>query len=297
MATRPLRQYYATDDGPLPVVFDVGLDPLVAPWRAHRERFLDAVRTFGPADWDGATRCDAWSAREVVAHLVTVDGFWPVAMAPARDGGEPSTLLVGFDPSSSPDRFVQATTASTASDAELLERHAAALDGLHAFVVALDGEQWDRRCESPLGHLPARAILAHGYWDSWLHELDVLEPRGDAPVTETDDLVAATAFSLLFAGLQGGLVDDPDAVGPGPDQPIDVCLAYSDLPGRAFHLSVGTLADGVRVAPCPPDHAPVDAGRAIDLVEGLAGRRPTGAALAGLPEAVAAQVRRASLTL
>ena len=78
---------------------------------------------------------------------------------------------------------------------------------------------------------------------------------------------------------------------------IDACLAFSDLPGRAFHLSVGTLADGVRVAPCPPDHAPVDARRAIDLVEGLAGRRPTEAALAGLPEAVAAQVRRASLTL
>jgi hypothetical protein len=296
MATRPLRQYYATDDGPLPVVFDIGLDSLVAPWLAHRERFLGAVRAFGPTDWDGATRCDAWCAREVVAHLVTVDGFWPVAMAPARDGGEPSTFLTGFDPSSSPDQFVQATTASM-TDAELLERHAAALEGLHAFVAALDGEQWDRRCESPLGHLPARAILAHGYWDSWLHEFDVLAPRGEEPRVATDDLVAATAFSLLFAGLQGGLVGDPDAVGAGPDRPIDACLAFSDLPGRGFHLSVGTLADGVRVAPCPPDHDPVDAGRAFDFVEGLAGRRPTDAAVAGLPDAVAAQVRRAALTL
>jgi hypothetical protein len=296
MATRPLRQYYATDDGPLPVVFDVGLDPLVTPWLAHRERFLGAVRTFGPDDWDGATRCDSWSAREVVAHLVTVDGFWPVAMAPARDGGQPSTFLAGFDPSSSPDQFVQATTATT-TDAELLERHVAALDDLHTFVAALDDEQWDRRCESPLGHLPARAILAHGYWDSWLHEFDVLDPRGDAPATESDDLVAATAFSLLFAGLQGGLVDDPDAVGPGPDRPIDACLAFSDLPGRAFHLSVGALADGVRVLPCPPDHAPVDAGRALDLVEGLAGRRPTDVAVAALPAEVAAQVMRASQTL
>src|SRR4029079_11415379 len=134
--------------------------------------------------------------------------------------------------------------------------------------------------------------LARGYWDSWLHELDVLEPRGDAPATETDDLVAATAFSLLFAGLQGGLVDDPDAVGPGPDGPIDACLAFSDLPGRAFHLSVGTLADGVRGAPCPADHTPGDGSQAFDFVEGLAGRRPTDAAVGGLPEAVAAQVRR-----
>jgi uncharacterized protein (TIGR03083 family) len=297
MADRPLRQYYATDDrAPLPVVLDPAYSPLVAPWRTHRARFLGALRDLDPADWDGGTRCTEWSVRDVVAHLVTVDGFWPVTMATARDGGELTTFLAGFDPSTSPDTFAKSATADL-STPELLERHAAALDGLDAFVADLDDATWTRRCESPLGHMPASLLLAHGYWDSWLHEYDVFVPRGDAPPVRDDDLVAATAFSLCFAALQGGVVDDPDAVGPGPDAPIDACLAFSDLPGRAFHLTVGTLADGVRVEPCASDHTPVAAGGALDLVDGLAGRRPTAAATAALPDAVGAQVRRAAQTL
>src|SRR6476659_8374662 len=199
MADRPLRQYYATDDrAPLPVVLDPAYSPLVAPWRTHRARFLGALRDLDPADWDGGTRCTEWSVRDVVAHLVTVDGFWPVTMATARDGGELTTFLAGFDPSTSPDTFAKSATADL-STPELLERHAAALDGLDAFVADLDDATWTRRCESPLGHMPASLLLAHGYWDSWLHECDVFVPRGDAPPVSDDDLVAATAFSLCFA--------------------------------------------------------------------------------------------------
>jgi uncharacterized protein (TIGR03083 family) len=297
MAQRPLRQYYATDaGGPVPVVLDPSFSPMVAPWRAHRARFLGALRGLDEEGWAGPTRCTEWSVRDVVAHLVTVDGFWPVTMATARDGGELTTFLAGFDPSTSPDQFAKSATADL-STAELLERHEAALAGLDAFVAGLDDATWDRPCESPLGHVPARLLLAHGYWDSWLHEYDVAVPRDDAPPVTTDDLVAAAAFSLCFAALQGGLVDDPDAVGPGPGAPIDSCLTFSDLPGIAFHLHVGTLDDGVRVEPCASDHAPVDAGRALDLVDGLAGRSPTDAAVASLPDAVAAQVGRAARTL
>jgi uncharacterized protein (TIGR03083 family) len=295
MAMRPLRQYYATADrAPLPVAD--GPDELVAPWRAHRERFLTAVRALDASDWDHGTRCSEWSVRDVVAHLVTVDGFWPLVLATARDGAAPTTYLAGFDPSRSPDEFVQATTAGV-STAELVERHVDALDALEAVVASLDAAAWNRRCESPLGHLPAQLILAHGYWDSWLHEFDIFAPLGRAPAVDHDDLVVVTWFSLVFAALQGGLVDDPDAVGPGPASPIEACLAFSDLPGQGFHFTVGTIADGVGVGPCGPDHAPGEHGRALDLVEGLTGRRPTDEAIAALPRDVAAQVRRAAQTL
>jgi uncharacterized protein (TIGR03083 family) len=295
MARRPLRQYYATDPAaPLPVVVDPSLASLVAPWLAHRARFLAAVRGLAAADWDHATRCADWSVRDIVAHLVTVDGFWPVALAVARDGGAPTTYLEGFDPSTSPDEFVQSATAGT-STPELLERHAATLDALAACVAAMDDDAWNRRCESPLGHMPARIILAHGYWDSWLHEYDIFIPLGDPPAVAPDDLLAATWFSLVMAGLQGGLVDDPGAVGPGPEVPIDVCLAFADLPGCPLHFSAGTLSDGIAVAPCAHDHTPVAAGRAVDLVEGLTGRQDPEVATNALPREVAAQVQRASL--
>lgn len=297
MATRPLRQYYTADGvAPVPVEVDPGLASMVTPWLAHRERFLAAVRALDAADWDHVTRCADWSVRDVIAHLLTVDRFWPVAIAPALDGGAPTTYLSGFDPSRSPDEFVRATTA-TVSDAELLDQHAAALDALHTFVAGLDDDAWLRRCESPLGHVPALLILAHGYWDSWLHEFDIFVPLGGAPAIEVDDLLVATWFSLCFAGLQGGLVADRAAVGPGPDATIDVCLAFSDLPGRALHLTIGDLGTGVRVTRCGTGHTPVDAGRALDLVEGLTGRRPTGPAVAALPADLAAQVGRASQTL
>jgi uncharacterized protein (TIGR03083 family) len=295
VAKRPLRQYYATDGTPpLPVVIAPALASLVAPWHAHRERFLTGVRGLAAADWDHPTRCADWSVRDVVAHLVTVDGFWPVALAVARDGGAPTTYLRGFDPSSSPDEFVQAATAGT-STPELLERHVVALEQLAAFVAAMDEDAWNRRCESPLGHMPARIILAHGYWDSWLHEYDIFVPLGEPPAVAHEDLLAATWFSLVMAGLQGGLVDDPGAVGPGPEEPINVCLAFTDLPGSPLHFSAGTVADGVAVAPCAHDHAAVAAGRAVDLVEGLTGRQDPEAATDALPRDVAAQVRRASL--
>jgi len=295
MATRPLRQHYATDGAaPVPVVVDPALASFVEPWRAHRSRFLGAVRRLDAGDWDHATRCAEWSVRDVVAHLVTVDGFWPVAMAPARDAGPPTTYLRGFDPSSSPDEFVRAATADT-SDPELLERHAAALEALHAFVIGLDDDAWNRRCESPLGHVPAHLILAHGYWDSWLHEYDIFVPLGDPPAVERDDLLVATWFSLVMAALQGGLVGDSRAVGPGPEEPIDVCLAFTELPADPLHLSVGTPAHGVTVARCGSGHRAVPAGRAVDLVEGLTGRQDPERATDALPGAVAAQVRRASL--
>jgi hypothetical protein len=224
---------------------------------------------------------------------VVVDGFWPITLTGARDGAPPTTFLTGFDPSSSTDDMVAATTST--SIPELLDQYVAVTDAMVALVDSFTPEAWDAMCESPLGHLPARFILGHAFWDSWLHEYDIFTALDRAPSIEADELLAATWFSLWFAGLQGGVVADPDAVGPGPDAPIEACLDFSDLGDRAIHLSVGTPADGVRVSWCASDHDPVAAGRALDVVEGLTGRQATDAATAALPSEVAAQVRRASL--
>lgn len=294
MGTRPLRQYYATAaDAPLPTSVDPGFGLVIEPWRRHRARFLDELRALDDADWAHATRCEDWSVREVVGHLVVVDGWFPVTLTGARDGTPPMTLLAGFDPSSSTDDLVAATT--TMSIPELLDAYVAATDAMLALVDSFAPDAWDARCESPLGHLPARFVLGHAFWDSWLHEYDILTALGRAPAIVEEELVAVTWFSLWFAGLQGGLVDDHAAVGPGPDAPIEVCLRFTDLPTSSFHVTIGTLADGVRIGACSPDHRPVDAGRAVDLVEGLAGRAPLDAAIAAVPPAVADQLARATL--
>jgi uncharacterized protein (TIGR03083 family) len=291
VANRPLRQYYLGDGvAPVPMVIDPALADFVGPWRAHRARFLEELRGLDVADWDHATRCEDWSVRDVIGHLVVVDGYWPLPLTAAREAAPPTTILRGFDPAHAP-----SDPQTGAPVVELLDRHAAHLDALVAVIDTFDDEVWDRRCESPLGHVPARLILAHAYWDSWLHEYDIFVPLGDAPAVAREDLLAATWFSLVMAGLQGGLVADPDAVGPGPEAPIDACLAFEDLPGEPLHFAVGTLHDGLAVTRCARDHAPVPAGLAVDVVEGLTGRQAPDTATAGLPADVAAQVQRASL--
>jgi uncharacterized protein (TIGR03083 family) len=291
---RPLRQHYAGKGvAPLPTTRAVDLDPGLEPWRRHRARLLDELAALTPEEWEQPTRCEAWNVREVVGHLVVVDGWWTTTLTNARDRATPTTYLDGFDPSSSTDDMVAATT--TLPVAELLARHRDATDALLAVAAPFDDADWDARNESPLGHLPARFSLGHAWWDSWLHEHDILEPLGRAPEVTADELLAMTWFSLWFAGLQGGIVDDPDAVGPGPDAPIRACLAFTDLPDVALHLEVGTLADGVHVARCAPDHAPIAAGRARTLVDGMSGRAPLAPVLDALPADVGGQVARAAL--
>jgi uncharacterized protein (TIGR03083 family) len=294
MGTRPLRQYYVRDgEAPLPVVVDPGFGLVIEPWRRHRARFLDELRALDDADWGRATRCEDWSVREVIGHLVVVDGYFPLPLTAARDRTPPTTYLAGFDPSSSTDDLVAATTSMSVG--ELLDQYVAVTDAMVTLVDSFAPADWDVRCESPLGHLPARFVLGHAFWDSWLHEYDILTQLDRAPAFVDDELLGATWFSLWFAGLQGGIVDDPDPVGPGPEAPIECCLRFSDLPDRALHVAVGTPADGVRVMACGPDHRPVDAGRAVDVVEGLAGRAPVTPAVDALPEDLAAQLQRAAL--
>jgi len=172
---------------------------------------------------------------------------------------------------------------------------------LTAALAGLTGEQWTAttRCtswdapgEAPFGHVPARFLLAHAYWDSWLHERDVLQPLGLADVVERDDLLAATWYTLVVGALQGGLVGDTDPVGPGPEAPIDVTLGFADLPDDPLHL---TIDHGVSVMRSDTGDC-VPAGRALDLVESLAGR--IGAdELDSLPSDLAGQLGRAALIL
>ena len=41
--------------------------------------------------------------------------------------------------------------------------------------------------------------VLHGFWDSWLHERDVLLARGDEHPTDGDPTVYAAAYGLFIA--------------------------------------------------------------------------------------------------
>jgi hypothetical protein len=86
------------------------------------------------------------------------------------------------------------------------------------------------------------------------------------------------------------LLDDPDAVGDGPDAPIDAVVAFADLPGRAQRVRIDR---DVVVEPGGSASDGVDGGIAVDFVEAVSGRSPAEAVLARLPADLAAQLARA----
>ena len=289
-----------TARAPLPVVIDPALGPLVAPWHAHRERFLAAGarprrRRLGP--------------RDPLRRLVGARGRRAPRdrrrLLAGRDGGRPRRrrrrrpTSPGFDPSSSPDQFVKATTADDVGRPSCSSgtppRSTRCTRSSPRSTTTRGTAGASRRS----GTSRRALILAHGYWDSWLHEYDVFVPLGDPPAPDADDLLAATWFSLVMAGSAGwsGRRSRRGRARARRRRSTS-CLAFSDLPDAPLHLSVGTLADGVAVTRCAPDHTPVAAGRAVDLVEGLTGRqdpvRRDGGAPGRRRRAGAARVRSSS---
>ena len=285
MGTRPLRQRY-DDDAPALVV-DALLDDLADVWSRHRRRLDDALGALDDDQWAAPTRCDAWSVAEVVNHLHTTDGFWAASLSAGR-AGTPSRFIEGFDPSATPDDLVQAM--GDEPPAAVLARFRRGLAPLADVVASLDGDDWDRPAESPIGHAPIRLVLGHALWDSWLHERDILEPLGLAGAPDPGDVRGATLYALVVLGVQGGLLGDPDPVGPGLTEPVDVTLAFSDLPDAPVRVQIDT---GVRLSPGDPAAA-IPAGAALDLVEIATGRR---AGDLDLPDVLADQLARARQVL
>ncbi len=292
MGIRPLRQYYQRDgDAPPIVSIDPAFAIVLEPWRAHRTRLDAELRALPLDDWTRGTRCSEWNAREVVGHLMVVDGFFGLTFSNARDGATPTTFLDGFDPASSSDDLVAATLPVPVP--ELIEQSRAATLNVAGILDGFAADTWTNRCESPLGHFPASVIAGHMLWDSWLHERDIFEPRGEAPESPADELTAVTWFALCFGALQGGLLNDPNAVGDAPESPIDCALAFDELPGLAMRMEVG---EGLTItAAAPIDAAP--AGSAVAFVDACAGRGPLAEVLDRLPADLAAQLSRAALVL
>lgn len=267
MPSRPLRHYYG-DESQLLVV-DPTLTDLVEPWRRHRKRFAGALESLTDAQWQAPSRCDRWTNRDVVGHLVDVDAFWRFSVTMGR-AGQPSHVLRDFDPADTPRSLVDAM--ADRSTREVFASFVANGDALLDTIDSLGDQEWGVICESPIGHVDVRVLLAHALWDSWLHERDIFVGLGLVPPTEPDELAVATWYSLFIGAAQGGLVDDPHPVAEGAASPFAAQLRFGEL--EALHVEV---SDRVHVARAD-DGTP--AGDPTAFVEAFTGRSspfpPTG---------------------
>ncbi len=230
----------------------------------QRERFVAVLRGFGPEDWAAPTRCAKWCAHDVIRHLC--DGN-TLGCNTVRAGTDDGTRDIGadFDPRVTPGEWLIATEGESpdvtlgrlvATTEELLGLARGRLARSRSFDVRL-----------PYGPMDWTVLLLHGFWDSWIHERDVLLARGAEHPTDDDATFYATAYGVFIAAvvasLFGDQVQDKLRLGGCGGGVFDV-----DSCDGAVTLSVGRLT-----TVGPP---------AAEVTDALAGRSPIATGLRGL---------------
>nr|MDQ3294690.1 maleylpyruvate isomerase N-terminal domain-containing protein [Actinomycetota bacterium] len=234
-------------------------DPAV-PLLRQRRRLADVLGGLDDAQWAAPSRCEAWSVKDVVAHLVSTNQFWTFSIG-AGLAGEPTRFLTTFDPVASPAELVDAGRAQP--PAAVLADFVASNEALAGAVETLDDEAWSKLAEAPPGHVPLRAVVLHALWDAWIHERDIVLPLGLAPVEDDDEIAGCLTY--------GAALSPAFAVAHSRGRTGAVAVAASD-PDVRFVVEVG---DGVVVRDGDaPDGALRLEGPAVELVEALSFRVP-----------------------
>ena len=241
------------------------LDPqrLIGVFGRQRQRFAAVLQGFGPDDWAAPTRCTEWSAHHVVRHLC--DGNAIMKAWVTGTGHDVLDLKAGFDPRITPRTWP--AVSAIESPATTLSRFLVSTDNL--IVLLRDrlarGHSFDIRL--PYGPMAWTVGILHAFWDSWLHERDVLLARGCEHPTDGDAIRYATAYGLFIAMVVGCMYGDR----------VQQTLTLGGDGGGIFHLDsrrAVTLTVTEATTTGPPAAAATDA---------LAGRAPVAAVLGNLP--------------
>lgn len=178
-----------------PLTLDGPPGGILGPAVRQRRRLVDALTSFGDAQWHHPSRCEGWSAQDVIVHLDSTNTFWTHSIS-AGLRGEPTEWLATFDPVASPAELVAGVGAVT--PAEVLDRFSASTEALVDVLTSLDEDGWSARAEAPPGHLSVSAVAHHALWDSWVHERDILLPLGAEPDEEDDEVAAALRYAAAL---------------------------------------------------------------------------------------------------
>ena len=246
------RQYY--DGSGVPLRIDEDLAAPAEAWRSQRARmgqWLDAL----PEDaWSGPTRCEDWDVTLLVRHLASGCQFLGYTLHKAA-AGTATTLLTGFDTHVTVN--AAAAMLGDLTPAQAREAMTVADASVEREFSALGPDGWMAAAEAPPGRVPAYLAVSHFLFDSWVHEYDLMVPRGEQPVLLVDEVVPVAAYILGLASLS------VDAV-----EPLDVRLTDLDL-----RIGVDAVDGGAVVTPgSAPSGASVIEGRSVDVIDLATGR-------------------------
>ena len=206
----------------------VDVDPAatLAAYARHRRRFAEEVSTLDEAALATPSRCHLWTNADVLRHCWDVDDW----MRAIWSGGRPP--FTSFDPIMTPHEFVLAGRAI--SDVEARDRYVGSCELVAADLDATGPERWGLVSVSPVGFVPWWLSALHMFFDSWIHERDVLLPLGVTPPVEDAEAMPVLAYSLAIVGT---MIDEPtDAVVGG----VHVVAGHAGAASRATPKS-GTV--------------------------------------------------------
>jgi uncharacterized protein (TIGR03083 family) len=241
------------------------LDPgrLLEVFGRQRQRFAAVLRGFGPGDWAAPTRCADWSAHDVVRHLC--DGNAIIKAWVTGTGRSTLDVTAGFDPRITPRTWPVLSAGETFGTT--LSRFLASTDDLLVLLRErlARGDSFDVRL--PYGPMAWTVGILHAFWDSWLHERDVLLIRGREHPTDGDATRYAAAYGLFIATAVACMYGDR----------VQEKLTLGGDGGGVFDL------DSRRAVTLTVTPATVAGPPAPQVTDALAGRAPVATVLGGLP--------------
>lgn len=247
-------------DDPSFLRIDLPLGDPAVPLLRQRRRLATLAGGFDERQWAAPSRCEGWSVRDVIAHLVSTNQFWAFSIGSAL-GGEPTRFLATFDPVTSPAELVDADRSQ--STAQVLDRFIETNESLADAVAVLDDDGWSMLGEAPPGHVPLRAVALHALWDSWVHERDIVLPLGLVPVEEPDEISGCLGYGAALS---------PALMVAGGDPRQGAIAVEATAPDLRFVVDVAESVV-VRAGDAPAD-ALCLTGPAVDLLEALSFRGP-----------------------
>lgn len=251
-STKP-PQFYGGDGVPMRI--DRDPDAPARAWRSHRRRLRNWLDALPDDEWSNETRCDGWDVSALVRHLASGSQFLGYTLHQA--GREkPTELLRDFDSHAT----VQSAAAMLGELTPAVARQTlSTMDAsVDAELQAFEATDWSAMAEAPLGHVPAHVSVNHFLFDSWVHEYDLMLPRGERPPVDRTEAETVVAYVLALM-----------TVGTGSAIGFDVRVVDCDL-------RIGTrVEDGiayVELGGAPPGASVVE-GTAQDIVDRATGRR------------------------
>ncbi|MGO8871820.1 MAG: maleylpyruvate isomerase family mycothiol-dependent enzyme [Acidimicrobiales bacterium] len=247
-------------EGQAVIRIDFPSDDPAGPVIRQRRRLADILAAFDADQWSAPTRCDGWTAKDVVIHLSGTNAFWAASIAAGRSG-KPTRFLRSFDPVTTPAAMVSA--ASDIGTAELVDQFTTRVEALAALLDDLGDDEWSLPAEAPPGHIAIRAVALHALWDSWIHERDILLLQGVTPVEEPDEVAASLVYAVPLA---------PSFLATAGSTRTGQLHVSATEPELEFLVDIGTsvvVREGAPAVGCGQL-----SGRGVDLVETLSFRGP-----------------------